>query len=94
MNDMVFSVAKSLLFGFGSAAVLCGALSFAGGVWSSYVKDMRAKEARIAELEFRLKQQRAHYEGLVNRQARTIRDLDSMLQRMAERGPNIYGGQN
>ena len=94
MDDMVISVAKSLLFGFGSAAVLYGAWQFARGVWSGYVNDIRAKESRIAELEFRLKQQRAHYEGLVNRQARTIRDLDSMLQRMAERGTNIYGGQN
>ena len=94
MNDMVFSVAKSLLFGFGSAAVLYWAWQFARGVWSSYVNGRRAKEARIAELEFRLKQQRANYDGLVNRQARTIRDLDSMLQLMTERGTNIYGGQN
>lgn len=94
MNDMVFSVAKSLLFGFGSAAVLYGAWQFASGVWSGYVKDIREKESRIAELEFRLKQQRALYEKLLGRQARTIRDLDSTLQRMTERGTNIYGGQN
>ena len=94
MNDMVFSVAKSLLFGFGSAAALYFMWQFASGVWSGYVKDMRAKEARIAELEFLLKQRRALYEKLLDRQAQTILDLDSMLQRMAERGTNIYGGQN
>ena len=94
MNDMVISVAKSLLFGFGSAAVLYGVWQFASGVWSGYVNDMRSKGARIAELEFRLKQQQALYEKLLGRQAKTIRDLDSMLQRMTERGTNIYGGQN
>ena len=87
---MVFYVLCSLC----AAAVLCGAWQFASGVWSGYVKDMRAKEARIAELEFRLKQQQALYEKLLGRQARTIRDLDSTLQRMTERGTNIYGGQN